>query len=276
MYNPYIPVYAKIQKVTQETTSDTQDVKSYRLTLTEPLDYAPGQFLEVGIPGKGEAPFGFASAPLKRDSLDLTIKRTGALTEQIHMLKEGDGLWLRGPFGNTFPLEKFEGYDLFYAAGGLGLAPLRPMIDTVFHPAYRKKYGRINMLIAARTTKDFIFSYDYEAWAAMPDTTLYQTIDHMEEGWEGLVGFPHTLIPDIPFDKNRTIAILCGPPVMIKALSNVFADLGVPPDHIYTTLEMRMSCGVGKCGRCNIGRRYVCVDGPVFSMRELAEMPDEY
>ncbi|MCD8216879.1 MAG: FAD/NAD(P)-binding protein [Clostridiales bacterium] len=276
MNNPYIPSYARIEKVTQETTSDTQDVKTYRLNLKEPLDYAPGQFLEVGIPGKGEAPFGFASTPLEKDHLDLTIKRTGSLTDVIHTLREGDGLWLRGPFGNTFPLDAFEGYDLFYAAGGLGLAPLRPMIDTIFHPDWRKKYGKITMLLAARTPRDFIFSYDYEKWAAMPDTTLYQTIDRMEEGWDKLVGFPNTLIPDIPFDKENTIAVLCGPPLMIKALSNAFADQGMPLDHIYTTMEMRMSCGVGKCGRCNIGKRYVCVDGPVFSMTELAAMPNEY
>jgi NAD(P)H-flavin reductase len=276
MINPYLPVYATIEKVTQETTSDTQDVKSYTLHLDTPLSYAPGQFLEVGIPGKGEAPFGFASTPLNKESLDLTIKRTGSLTDVIHTLREGDGIWLRGPFGNTFPLEKFEGYDLFYAAGGLGLAPLRPMIDTIFHPDYRSKYGKINMLIAARTPRDFIFKYDYEKWANMPDTSLYQTIDRMEDSWDGMVGFPHTLVPEIPFDRDKTIAVLCGPPVMIKALSNAFAEAGVPLDHIYTTLEMRMSCGVGKCGRCNIGKRYVCVDGPVFSMEELAQMPNEY
>ncbi len=276
MLNPYIPSKAKIVKIIQETTSDVQDVKTYVLKPEEEVRYMPGQFLEVSLPGAGEAPFGFASNPLITDTLDLCIKRTGLVTDAIHMLSEGDELWLRGPFGNTFPLDKMEGYDLFYAAGGLGLGPLRPMIDWVFDPKNRPKYGKINMLIAARSTKDFIFRYDYEKWSKMPNTELRLTIDCEEECWDGLVGFPNVLLPKIPFDPERTIAVLCGPPVMIKALSAVFKELGVPTDRIYTTLEMRMTCGVGKCGKCNIGHQYVCVDGPVFSMAELDEMPPEY
>jgi len=274
--NPYLPVRATILDVKQETSSDTQDVKTYTLKLDTPLSYRPGQFVEVSVPGVGEAPFGFASTPLVTSSMELTIKRTGLVTDAIHALSPGDSLWLRGPFGNSFPLEKFQGYDLFYAAGGLGLAPLRPMIDMIFHPDYRGKYGKINMLVAARSTKDFIFRYDYDRWEKMPDTKLYKTIDCMEDGWECLVGFPHVLVEDIPFDREKTIAALCGPPIMIKALSASLMKMGMPPERIYTTLEMRMTCGVGKCGRCNIGRRYVCVDGPVFSMAELSEMPPEY
>jgi NAD(P)H-flavin reductase len=132
--NPYIPSRATIMQVIQETTSDTQDVKTYRLKLDEPFDYRPGQFVEFSVAGVGECTFGFASSPLMKDYLELTIKRTGYVTENIHMLSEGSTVWIRGPFGNTFPLEKLEGNDLFYVAGGLGLAPLRPMIDYIFDP----------------------------------------------------------------------------------------------------------------------------------------------
>ena len=276
MNNPYIPSRATIMQVIQETVSDTQDVKTYKLKLDEPFDYRPGQLVEFSIAGIGECTFGYASSPLNKDYLELTVKRTGYVTENIHMLSEGSTVWIRGPFGNTFPLEKLEGNDLFYVAGGLGLAPLRPMIDYIFDPMYRGKYGKINMLMAARTPGDFIFAYDFDKWAAMPDTTFYQTIDNPMEGWDKLVGFPHTLIDQIPFDMEKTVAVLCGPPVMIKALSNAFVQLGMSPERIYTTLEMRMTCGVGKCGKCNIGHKYVCIDGPVFSMAELGNMPNEY
>ncbi|MDR1573896.1 MAG: FAD/NAD(P)-binding protein [Clostridiales Family XIII bacterium] len=274
--NPYIPSRAVILEVIQETRSNTQDVKTFRLKLDEPFDYRPGQFVEFSVAGVGECTFGFASSPLIKDYTELTIKRAGRVTEHIHMLGEGSVVWIRGPFGNAFPLERMEGSDLFYVTGGLGLAPLRPMIDCVFDPANRGKYGRINMLTAARSPGDFIFSYDFEKWAHMPDTGFYQTIDAEVEGWDKLVGFPHTLLDRIPFDLKRTFALLCGPPPMIKALSNAFVEYGVSPEKIYTTLEMRMTCGVGKCGKCNIGRRYVCIDGPVFSMAELGAMPGEY
>jgi NAD(P)H-flavin reductase len=274
--NPYIPSRAVVLEVIQETRSDTQDVKTFRLKLDEPFSYRPGQFVECSVAGVGECTFGFASNPLVTEYFELTVKRAGRVTEHIHMLSEGGVLWIRGPFGNAFPLEKMEGKDLFYVTGGLGLAPLRPMIDYVFDPANRGKYGRINMLMAARSPGDFIFSYDFEKWANMPDTGFYQTIDAPAEAWDKLVGFPHTLLDKIPFDLGKTIALLCGPPPMIKALSNAFVAYGVSPENIYTTLEMRMTCGVGKCGKCNIGRRYVCIDGPVFSMAELGEMPGEY
>ena len=280
MTNPYLPTRAEILEVRQETQSDSQDVKTYRLKLEEPFDYRPGQFVEFSVAGVGESTFGFASSPLIKDYMEFTVKRTGLVTENIHMLSAGRHVWIRGPFGNSFPLEAMEGNDLFYVAGGLGLAPLRPMIDYVFDPAYRSKYGQINMFMAARTPGDFIFAYDFEKWSNMPDTTFYRTIDAARDDWKeddkNFVGFPHTLIEKIPFNMEKTIAVLCGPPMMIKALSSSFVAFGMSPERIYTTLEMRMTCGVGKCGKCNIGHQYVCIDGPVFNMAELAELPNEY
>lgn len=274
--NPYIPIRAEILEVIQETTSQTQDVKTFVLRPSQAISFDPGQFVEVTVPGSGEAPFGFASSPHITDTIELCIKRTGYVTDNLHRLESGDEVWIRGPFGNSFPIDEMTGHDLFFVAGGLGLAPLRPLIDLIFLPENREKFKKINMLLAARTTQDFIFKYDFDKWASNPNTDLKLTIDNPEAGWDGLVGYPNVLIRDIPFDVHNTYAVLCGPPVMIKALSDAFSKMGLPKDRILTTLEMRMTCGVGKCGKCNIGHRYVCVDGPVFSMADLDMMPGEY
>ncbi|GHS95718.1 oxidoreductase [Synergistales bacterium] len=275
--NPYVPLKARIQKIIQETSSPDLDVKTYRLSFEDgrSLEFMPGQFVEFSVPGIGECPFGFASSPLTKDYFEITIKRTGKVTDKIHTLKEGDFVWIRGPFGNTFPVEKFEGSDLLFVAGGLGLAPLRPFILYALDDTNRKKYGKIDMLLAARTSSDHCFAYEYDEWRAK-GASVNLTIDNPEPAWKGLVGFPHNLIKDMEFDFSKLYAFLCGPPIMIKFVQGSLKEMGMPIDRLYTTLEMRMTCGVGKCGKCNIGRQYVCVDGPVFCMAELAEMPTEY
>ncbi|MCL1993893.1 MAG: FAD/NAD(P)-binding protein [Spirochaetes bacterium] len=275
--NPYLPLKAEILEVIQETSSDL-DIKTYVLKFAKgkKIDFMPGQFVEFSIPGIGEAPFGFASNPLRNDTIELTIKRTGKLTNAIHALKPGDSAFIRGPFGNTFPVDLFQGNDIFYIAGGLGLAPLRPLITYVFEEVNRSKYGKIQMLLAARSSADFIFFREYEQWRKIKDTELTLTIDKPEPGWNERVGFPHNLVAEMSFDFNKTYAVLCGPPIMIKFVSQKLIEMGMPLDRIYTTLEMRMTCGVGNCGKCNIGHKYVCVDGPVFSLQELEKMPTEY
>ena len=286
--NPYMPLRAKILSVTQETglalhtanrdsnTASDLDIKTYRLQFADGhrMSFLPGQFVELSIPGVGEAPFGFASNPFDNETFELTIKRTGVLTEAIHALKANDYLWARGPFGNTFPVDQLMGRDILFIAGGLGLAPLRPLISYVFDPSKRKNFGDINLLIAARSSADFIYRSDYKKWQQNADLTL--TIDREEPGWAGKVGFPHNLVGEIAFDKAKTTAVLCGPPVMIKATARQLLSLGIKSENIITTLEMRMTCGIGKCGKCNIGHQYVCVDGPVFSLAQLEAMPDEY
>ena len=277
MSNPYLPRKARIEKIVQETASPELDVKTYRLRFTDgsAMEFLPGQFVEFSLPGAGECPFGFASSPLEKEYFEITVKRTGKVTEAIHSLGEGDCVFIRGPFGNTFPLEKMEGSDLLFIAGGLGLAPLRPFALYALDERNRARYGKISMLLAARTGRDHCYAYEYDTWrAAGADIRL--TIDNPEPGWEGLVGFPNSLVKDMPLDFSRLYAVLCGPPIMIKLVQQSLMEMGMPLDRLYTTLEMRMTCGVGKCGKCNIGRRYVCIDGPVFCMSELAGMPAEY
>jgi len=278
MKNPYLPIKARIEKIIQETTSPDLDVKTFRIKLLsdETFEFMPGQFVEFSIPGFGECPFGFASMPHGDGSFDITIKRTGKVTNRIHALDEGSFVWIRGPFGNTFPLEKMEGSDLLIVAGGIGLAPLRPFIQYVLNENNRPKYGKIDMLLAARSSADHNFTYDYETWRTTNNTTIRQTIDKNEPGWTDLIGFPHNLIKDMDIELKNRYALLCGPPIMIKAVQEALTEMGMPLDKIYTTLEMRMTCGVGKCAKCNIGHQYICIDGPVFSMSELSAMPDEY
>lgn len=275
--NPYLPAKASIINIIQETTSPDLDVKTYRLRFDDghAMEFMPGQFVEFSLPGVGECPFGFASSPLNKEYFEITIKRTGKVTDRIHTLKEGDSVWIRGPFGNTFPVEMMQGSDLLIIAGGLGLAPLRPYILYALDESNRAKYGKVEMLLAARTANDHCFAYEYDDWRAA-DASVSLTIDRDEPGWDGLVGFPHELIKDYELDFSNMYALLCGPPIMIKSMQSSLMAMGMPIDRLYTTLEMRMTCGVGKCGKCNIGKKYVCVEGPVFCMAELSEMPSEY
>jgi NAD(P)H-flavin reductase len=276
--NPYLPIKARIESIIQETTSPDLDVKTFRIRLLsdECFSFLPGQFIEFSVPGVGECPFGFASMPLDDGSFDITIKRTGKVTNRIHAMDEGSFVWIRGPFGNTFPLELMEGSDLLIVAGGIGLAPLRPFIQYVLDGKNRKKYGKADMLLAARSSADHCFTYDYDTWRSAGEVTIKQTIDRDEPGWSGLVGFPHDLVKELSIDMQNRYALLCGPPIMIKALQGALTEMGMPLDRLYTTLEMRMTCGVGKCAKCNIGHQYICIDGPVFNMEEMSNMPDEY
>jgi sulfhydrogenase subunit gamma (sulfur reductase) len=236
----------------------------------------PGQFVELSIPGIGEAPFGFASSPLNKEYFELSIKRAGVLTDALHNLIAGQKVWIRGPFGNTFPVEEMEGSNLLVIGGGIGLAPLRPFILYALDEQKRDKYHNIQMLVSSRSSADSVYKRDFPEWRKIRDVSVVRAIDRPEEGWEGKVGFPNVLVTEMDIDVNNTYAILCGPPVMIKSVSNKILEMGFPKEKIYTTLEMRMTCGVGNCGKCNVGHQYVCISGPVFNMTELAEMPNEY
>jgi len=276
--NPYLPIKAKIESIIQETTSPDLDVKTFRIRLLsdDVFNYLPGQFIELSVLGVGECPFGFASMPLDCGCFDITIKRTGKVTNRIHAMDEGSFIWVRGPFGNSFPLELMEENDLLILAGGIGLAPLRPFIQYVLANKNRKKYGKVDMLLAARSSADHCFTYDYDIWSSAGDVTITQAIDRDEPGWNGLVGFPHDLVKDLSINIQNRYALLCGPPIVIKSVQAALTNMGMPLDRLYTTLEMRMTCGVGKCAKCNIGHKYICIDGPVFNMADIATMPDEY
>jgi NAD(P)H-flavin reductase len=207
--------------------------------------------------------------------MEFSVKRCGAVTEYLHSLEVGCEIGVRGPYGNNFPVDDvLKGKDLLFIGGGIGLAPIRSVINYVMDN--RKDYGKVDILYGSRTPGDLVFQEDiFENWPSMPNTEVHLTVDRQEDGWEGHVGFVPSYVKEIGFDTNK-VALLCGPPIMIKYTLQTLMEIGFKKDQVYTTLELKMKCGVGKCGRCNIGDKYVCKDGPVFRCDEIDELPDEY
>lgn len=276
----YMPHKAEIIDIIQETGRNL-NIKTYHLRLKDDdknvLEFEPGQFLMLTAYGVGEAPYGFASSPENDEYIKISVKKMGKVTTALHNMKEGDIVGVRGPYGNNFPVKKAEGKNIVFVGGGIGVAPLRSLMEYVLDPQHRDRFGEIQMLHGFRSPDDMLYTYDHRRWEDAPDTLVKFTIDEHCEGWDGCVGFPHNLLADeLECTTEETVYFTCGPPIMIKAVIDRLTEFGVEPENIITTLEMRMSCGMGKCGKCNIGHRYVCKDGPVFTYDELKEMPDEY
>ncbi|MCI5791430.1 MAG: FAD/NAD(P)-binding protein [Clostridiales bacterium] len=269
-----IPTVAVITDVRK----DTPDVKTFRVVTPEgkkPFEHKPGQCAMLSIPGVGEALFSITSSPTNTEYLEFSIKKCGCVTEMLHMLEPGQQITVRGPYGRSFPVDTvFKGKNLLFIAGGIGLAPLRSVINYVRDK--RGDYGKVVIVYGARSADDLV---DYEEitkeWVNEPDFDVRLTIDRPQEGWDGHVGFVPTYAKELNIDNTYT-AVLCGPPIMIKFTLQGLLEQGFEKKNIYTTLELRMKCGIGKCGRCNVGDKYVCKDGPVFCMTELDELPDEY
>lgn len=269
-----IPTVAVITDVRK----DTPDVKTFRVVTPEgkkPFEHKPGQCAMLSIPGVGEALFSITSSPTNTEYLEFSIKKCGCVTEMLHMLEPGQQITVRGPYGRSFPVDTvFKGKNLLFIAGGIGLAPLRSVINYVRDK--RGDYGKVVIVYGARSADDLV---DYEEitkeWIKEPDFDVHLTIDRPQEGWDGHVGFVPTYAKELNIDNTYT-AVLCGPPIMIKFTLQGLLEQGFEKKNIYTTLELRMKCGIGKCGRCNVGDKYVCKDGPVFCMTELDELPDEY
>ncbi len=273
--SPYVPELAVVEKIITETP----DTKTFRAVfqdeaLRDSFTYEPGQFQEVSAFGVGEATFCLTSSPTRKGYIEFSVKRVGTVTSALQDLDEGATVGIRAPFGNYFPYNDFKGKDLWFIGGGIGMAPLRSLLN--FCLDNRADYGKINIIYGARTTGDLSFKYEFEEWAKAPNTELFLTIDKEEPGWDKHVGFVPAYVTELKPSPTNAIAITCGPPIMIKFTLPALKELGFADEQIYTTLEMKMKCGIGKCGRCNIGHKYVCVDGPVFSNAQLSELPPEY
>ena len=257
---------------------DTADIKTFRVVTPDgkkAFDHRPGQCAMLSIPGVGEAMFSITSSPTNTEFMEFSIKKCGCVTEVIHSLEVGQQVTVRGPYGKNFPVEEdFKGKDLLFIAGGIGLAPLRSVINYVRH--YRNNYGKVVIVYGARSKDDLVDIEEIQTeWMNEPNTEVYLTIDRPQEGWDGHVGFVPAYVKELGLNPNMA-AVLCGPPIMIKFTLEGLCSMGFDKTQIYTTLELRMKCGVGKCGRCNVGSKYVCKDGPVFRCDELDELPDEY
>ena len=268
---PKIGVITDIRK-------DTPDVKTFRVVGTDGkklFQHMPGQCAMVSVPGVGECMFSITSSPTNQEYMEFSIKKCGCVTEVIHSMEVGQHVTVRGPYGKNFPVEEdFKGKDLLFIAGGIGLAPLRSVINYVRY--YRENYGKVVIVYGARSKDDLVDIEEIQnEWVKEPNTEVYLTIDRPQEGWDGHVGFVPAYVKELGLNPNMT-AVLCGPPIMIKFTLEGLCAMGFDKTQIYTTLELRMKCGVGKCGRCNVGAKYVCKDGPVFRCDELDELPDEY
>ena len=269
-----IPKVGIITGITQETP----DVKTFRVNAPEGgklFEHKPGQCAMLCIPGVSEAMFSITSSPTNKEYQEFSIKKCGTLTDQLHSLEVGDEITVRGPYGNNFPVDpELKGKNLLFIAGGIGLAPLRSVINYVLDN--RDDYGTVDILYGSRSMDDLVKLEEIKnVWCNAPDVNVHLTIDREQEGWDGHVGFVPSYLKELEFDTNKTV-LLCGPPIMIKFVLQGLLELGFKKEQVYTTFELRMKCGVGKCGRCNIGSKYVCKDGPVFRFDEVDELPNEY
>ena len=264
--NPYGSVRAKIEGVVEETSN----IKTFALRPEEPLRFQAGQFVELSVPGLGEAPFTPSSSPADAERMEITIMRVGKVTERLHASEPGTEVGLRGPLGQPYPLETFEGRELLIVGGGVGLAPLRALLFAVFEESGR--FGKIMVRYGARTPADLVYREALaECWGRAGDVDLKVTVDEGDADWQGPVGVVTTILePEhLACDPASGVAVVCGPPIMMKFVTWKLLEMGYPHGSIYLSMEKNMSCGIGKCGHCRLGDFYACKDGPVFTYDQL-------
>jgi sulfhydrogenase subunit gamma (sulfur reductase) len=273
--NPMLPYLGEISQVKDLAS----EIKLFRVIMLNGgsqafADYKPGQFAFVSAFGSGEAPFGIANTPQRGPYLDFAVNRLGNVTTAMHELGVGDVVGVRGPMGNWFPMEDFKGKNLVVIGGGIGGAPLRPVIQHVLDR--RADYGHLTILWAARHPSLLVFTDEYDEWNAAPDTELHLTVDNPDQEWDRNVGLITQLLEKVAPSPANTVTITCGPPIMIHFTAQLLEKMGFDPSINYVTLEARMHCGLGKCGRCNLGEKLVCVDGPVFTMQEVGGLLESF
>ena len=275
--NMYIPYQMRIEKVTYEAPQ----IKTFKLKFVNPEDEAKfsfkaGQFGEYSVFGEGESTFCIASSPTRKGYIECTFREVGRVTAALANCEEGNIIGFRGPYGNTFPMESWFGKNLIFITGGIALPPLRCVIWNALD--WRDKFKDITVLYGARTVEDLVYKHELAEWDSRKDIKLIQTVDPggNTPEWKGEVGFVPTILEKNPPSSKDTIAIVCGPPIMIKLTLPILMKLGFNHEQIFTTLENRMKCGIGKCGHCMVGNNYVCKDGPVYRYDELLKLPLEY
>jgi sulfhydrogenase subunit gamma (sulfur reductase) len=267
----YLPVTARIAETRQLTNLE----KLFTIELPDGLSlgHRPGQFVEVSALGIGEAPISISSSPSRSNgSFELCVRKVGDVTSALHSLGTGDALGVRGPFGHGFPIEKFRGKDMLFAPGGLGLAPLRSLINQVLDE--RALFGRVIILYGARNPDELLFKEELAEWEQRADVELHVTVDRGDENWTGNVGVITTLFRQVSVYARNTVAVTCGPPVMYRFVLMELMGKGISEGNIYLSLERRMKCGVGKCGHCQINSVYACQSGPVFAYSEMKGMEE--
>jgi sulfite reductase subunit B len=268
MNNIYIPQEATIEDIIVETPT----IKTFVLRPKAEFLFRTGQFIELTLPGVGEAPFTPSSDPNLKDKIDVTIMNAGRVTQTLHNTPKNTAVGIRGPYGKGYPLDKFEGKDILIVGGGVGLAPLRSLLFSLF--ANINRYNKVILRYGARTPHDIVYKELIPQWSKIKKVNVMVTVDVGNPSWKGHVGLVTTVLKDLPLDLKKAMAIVCGPPIMMKFVNLKLLDLGFSPQDIYLSMEKNMSCGLGKCGHCRMGKYYTCKDGPVFTYEELKDIPE--
>jgi len=272
--NPYYPIEGELTDIITETPT----IKTFCITPSQPIKFRAGQFMQLSVPGFGEAPFTPSSSPYEDKKMEITILKTGSVTDRLHEMKKGDKVGLRGPFGKGYPIEKFEGKEILVVGGGVGLAPLRALLMALFHDT--SKYKKIVILYGARNPEELCFRNSYEDWKNLDKKRISMevTIDKEAPNWKGKVGLVTTLLDNLKskIDLKNCYAVSCGPEIMLKFVTLKLLEEGLQPEQIYLSMNRKMSCGTGKCGRCNIGPYYLCKDGPDMNYAKIKDIPDVF
>lgn len=270
--NEYIPYPARIEDIKQETF----DTKTFRVGIVDPalassFDYRPGQFMQISVLGAGEIPISITSSPSQKGYLEFTIRATGQVTNAIHSLKKGDILFLRGPYGNGFPFERLRNKNIYFIAGGIGIVPLRSLINLIM--GERDNFLDVKILYGAKTPRDLCFKEELIEWGNNSKTEVLLTVDDPIDDWPHSTGVVTELWNETEIDADNAVSIVCGPPIMVRFVVSKLLESGFLANEIIIILERHMKCGVGKCGHCTIGSKFVCIDGPVFSYEQIRSFP---
>ncbi len=280
MENPYLPYPVRIDQIITET--EDRNIKTFKLVFLNPGDetkfaYHSGQFSELSIAGKGEIPIGIASSPTEKGFLLFTVNKTGLVTTFLHNMKEGDIMGVRGPMGNWYPLDQLEGKNIVIVAGGFAFTTLRSTIIYLLDPVNRPRFKDITVIYGARTPGMLLYKDELAAWEARDDIKVHITVDGTDDpDWKYNIGFVPAITEKKAPNADNAYALVCGPPIMIKFTQPALEKLGFPAERIIMSLENRMKCGIGMCGRCSVGSEFVCKDGPVFTLAKLNTLPKEY
>ena len=279
MKNPYLPIPMVVKSARIETSD--RMLRTVELSFLHEEDrkafqFTPGQFCELSLFGKGEAPFGIASAPAEDGSLQFTINKAGVVTTALHQMEEGEEVGIRGPLGNGYPVHLLKGKNLLVIGGGFAFTTSRSLIVHLLQPENRATVKEIIVIYGARNPGLLLYKKELAEWEKRDDLRLVVTVDQGDKDWKGKVGLVPNILEEVGPSSENTYAVICGPPIMIKFTFPKLMALQFPNERIYTSLEKRMKCGIGKCGRCNIGHLYVCKDGPVFSYAQLEQLPKDY
>ncbi len=270
MENIYQPLETEVLDVITETPT----IKTLVLKPPRPIPFRAGQFMQLTVFGVGEAPFTPSSSPFHPETMEITILKAGRVTAAVHQLKPGDRIGLRGPFGKGYPIEKFAGKEILVVGGGVGLAPLRALLYALFHEA--EKYQRISIKYGARNPAELSFRRQYAAWQKIPNVDFEYTVDRAEGDYRGKIGLVTNLLDNLDLNLNNAYAVSCGPEVMLKFVTLKLLSIGFKPEQIYLSMNRNMSCGMGICGRCNIGPYYLCKDGPDMNFADIQKYPDVF